>query len=215
LVPPLTPKEIENLKLKFLIKLKELSESQLQSSIKKQEVWELTQAGAYSKELVMPMIVQKLMDEGLLVEGDTKDEIRRAKIKKGRESIRLLELFNEIINSAYEGKMGVTLNSSGLIVSGNLISLKKFYEQISQALQESIDSQDSDARQGWKLLFDRLIESLPNTEELDSFIELIGIGYVCLEDARFFPGLGSIPSSGTLWIGKLESVDGFSLGKLG
>ncbi|MFZ0511542.1 MAG: hypothetical protein WAM14_08045 [Candidatus Nitrosopolaris sp.] len=197
--------------MKFLIKLKELSQNRLQTSIKKQEVWDAIQAGAYNKELVMPMIVQQLMDDGLLTEGNTKDEITLGKIKKSRESIHILEVFNEIINSTHEGRLGVTLNANGLVVSGNLISLKKFYEELSHTLQER---SDPESKQGWKLLFDRWIESLPHTEEE---LELIGIRYVCLEDARFFTGLESIPSSspGLLWIGKVESVDGFSLGKLG
>lgn len=75
MVPPLTSKEIDNLKMKFLIKLKELSQNRLQISIKKQEVWDEIQAGAYNKELVMPVIVQKLMDDELIIEGNTKDEI--------------------------------------------------------------------------------------------------------------------------------------------
>jgi hypothetical protein len=209
LVTGLTPKEIDYLKMKFLIKLKELSQNRLQSSIKKQEVWDQIPAGAFNKELVMPMIVEKLMDDGFLMEGNTKDEVKLGKIKKG-ESIQILELFNEIVNSTHEGRVGVTLNTNGLVVSGNLISLKKFYNEISHILQQE---SDPESRQGWKLLFNRWIESLPKTEEE---LELIGMRYVCLEDARFFPGLESIPSSsGLLWIGKIESVNGFSLGKLG
>lgn len=209
MVTGLTPKEIDYLKMKFLIKLKELSQNRLQSSIKKQEVWDQIPAGAFNKELVMPMIVEKLMDDGFLMEGNTKDEVKLGKIKKG-ESIQILELFNEIVNSTHEGRVGVTLNTNGLVVSGNLISLKKFYNEISHILQQE---SDPESRQGWKLLFNRWIESLPKTEEE---LELIGMRYVCLEDARFFPGLESIPSSsGLLWIGKIESVNGFSLGKLG
>ena len=115
--------------MKFLIKLKELSQNRLQSSIKKEEVWDEIPAGAYNKELIMPMIVQKLMDDGFLIEGNTKDEVTLTKIKKSRESIQILELFNGIVNSTHEGRIGVTLNTNGLIVSGNLISLKKFYKE--------------------------------------------------------------------------------------
>jgi hypothetical protein len=210
LVAVLTPKEIDYLKMKFLIKLKELSQNRLQSSIKKQEVWDEIPAGAFNKELVMPMIIEKLMDDGFLMEGNTKDEVKLGKIKQSRESIQILELFNEIVNSTHEGRLGVTLNTNGLVVSGNLISLKKFYNELSHTLQHQ---SDPESKHSWKLLFNRWIESLPKTEEE---LELIGIRYVCLEDARFFPGLESIPSSsGLLWIGKIESVDGFCLGKLG
>lgn len=180
-------------------------QNRLQISIKKQEVWDEIQAGSYNREVVMPFIVQKLMDDGLIIEGNTKDEVRLGKIKKSGESIRILELFNEIVNSTHEGRIGVTLNTNGLVISGNLISLKKFYEEISHTLQQG---SDPESRQGWKLLFNRWIESLPKTGEE---LELIGIRYVCLEDARFFPGLESIPSSsGLLWIGKIESVDGLT-----
>jgi hypothetical protein len=160
--------------------------------------------------LVMPFIVQKLMDDGLIIEGNTKDEVTLGRMKKSGESIRILELFNEIVNSTREGTIGVTLNTNGLVISGNLISLKKFYKQISDTLQQG---SDPESRQDWKLLFNRWIESLPKTEEE---LEVTGIRYVCLENARFFPGLESIPSSpGLLWIGKIGSVDGFSLGTLG
>ncbi|MGA9151822.1 MAG: hypothetical protein WBZ36_14685, partial [Candidatus Nitrosopolaris sp.] len=156
MVAGLTPKEIDYLKMKFLIKLKELSQNRLQSSIKKQEVWDEIPAGAFNKELVMPMIVQKLMDDGFLIEGNTNDEVKLGKIKKSRESIQILEFFNEIVNSTHEGRVGVTLNTNGLVVSGNLISLKKFYNEISHTLQQE---SDPESRQGWKLLFNRWIES--------------------------------------------------------
>ena len=103
---------------------------------------------------------------------------------------RVLQILVSVVNKGGQ-ELGITLNVGGLIVSGILISNKKYWE----------DSQPG--------LRDMLKES---GEKVDPQDELY---YIHLKDAMYFnAGEHPVPVGGMWWRGKINSVDGFSLARL-
>jgi hypothetical protein len=100
--------------------------------------------------------------------------------------------------------IAITLNVGGLLVSGELISSKTYMaEFMGGALRHKIKSVLADHDE-----LKREVENAPKGED-DS---------IHLRDARFLiPGQPPIPGVGdrVLWRGRLDSVEGFFLGRLG
>lgn len=100
---------------------------------------------------------------------------------------RVLLLLANAVNKGIP-EVGITLNVGGLIISGTMISNKKYWDETQPAFR------------------DMLKES---GEELDKPDEM---GYIHLRDAMFInAGEDPVPTSGMWWRGKIKSVDGFSL----
>lgn len=107
-------------------------------------------------------------------------------------------------------EFGVTLVVGGSILSGRLISGKKYFETFAK---EFADAFPGDSREGIYESFAQHgeIYSQSNDENDDSpppqFIHLI--------DSRcFYPGNQLPNNKGVLWRGKINAVSGFSLGQL-
>lgn len=115
-----------------------------------------------------------------------------------------------IINRGVD--IGVTLTVGGAIVSGILISGRKYFEELGDTLASASQS-DGDMQsvlgEAWKqytAIYDEP-ENAPDDWQAPP------AGFIHLRDARFYaPGQHPIPSNGVLWRGKLSSVDGFSIG---
>lgn len=209
----LTGDEIGELKTRFLSKLWQHTKENLEISVSASSVWDEIQMGAYNKEIVMPFIVRDLIEEELIKHGNNPGEVMIVRRAPKMKAIYLLDIFNKIVNRSSDDStaIGVTLNVQGITVSGLLISRKKYYDEVYNVI--SLHSSDSE---GWKLLFEDMKKFLPrNEDEWDLTDDVMGITVLCLKDAKYLIGAEPIPVSGpALWIGKIESVDGFMIGTL-
>jgi hypothetical protein len=131
------------------------------------------------------------------------------------ERIGILQTLANLINvSELEAsEIGLTLSIHGTIVSGLMISRKRYYEetgkQFVDAIKSPIPENESIFKKEFKMLFDQIKEPKPNDQvegEQQS-------NYIFMREARIFNGAQVIPSNGTTyWITKIKSVDGFCLG---
>lgn len=207
----LTPAEIIDLKTKFLSKVLRLSREQLKSSISASAAWDEMHMGAYNKKIVMPYIVNELAEEGL-IKREHPDGVILVRRYSDVKIIRLLEVLNNVINeSSGESSFGVTLDVHGVTISGLLISRRRYYDEMYKAILQSNPS-----AQEWGFLFEEMKKQLPQNDEEWEVATQIGLIYVCLKDAKYVMGANLIPAQGLgLWMGKIDSIDGFMLGIIG
>lgn len=103
---------------------------------------------------------------------------------------------------------GVTLTTTGGVVSGTLISTKEYFDRFSQAFANAWPGgPNEDIRSSFSKWGDQRGNEFSSAEDgHDPFIHLM--------NARFVDGAGAVPTGdqGILWRGKLEDVVGFSLG---
>jgi hypothetical protein len=130
--------------------------------------------------------------------------------------IGLLKIFAGIINPSDKGEIPLTLNVRGTIVSGLMIGMKPYYEQIGKIFVDAIKSSSqkhaSVAKEEFKMVFDKIKEP-PNLKELQE--AEYEFNHIFMRNTKIYNGAQVIPSTGTTyWIGKIESVDGFFLGMI-
>ena len=130
--------------------------------------------------------------------------------------IGLLKIFAGIINPSEKAEIPLTLNVRGTIVSGLMIGMKPYYEQIGKIFVDAINSSSrkhaSVAKEEFKMVFDKIKESLNSKELEEAEYEF---NHIFMRNTKIYNGGQVIPSSGTTyWIGKIESVDGFFLGMI-
>jgi len=152
------------------------------------------------------------------------DSIHKSKFD-GR--IGLLKIFAGIINPSEKSEIDITLNVHGTIVSGKMIGMKRYYEEIgkvfidaiidktpenaSNAKEVTFSKNTTPAKEVFKMLFDK-IEPINQTELEGGEFEF---NHVFMRDTKIYNGSHVFPSTGTThWIGKIESVDGFFLGMM-
>lgn len=117
----------------------------------------------------------------------------------------------EIVNSANTVglRLPITLNVSGVMVSGNLISGKQYFEKSSDlcAKASSGDEKFTTDLRSFISSFGKVYDAAPPTT-LDELV------FIHLDDAQFHaPNQARRPNGGgALWRGKLAAVDGFFLG---
>ena len=105
-------------------------------------------------------------------------------------------------------EFGITLNVEGLVVSGLLVSGRKYFEAFAQEFATSLpcDSEETEEYIREKFagnadIYDTDDEDPPN--------------FIHLTNCKFFGQGGLIPSNnGVLWRGRIETVSGFNLGVL-
>jgi hypothetical protein len=130
--------------------------------------------------------------------------------------IGLLKIFAGIINPSDKGEIPLTLNVRGTIVSGLMIGMKPYYEQIGKIFVDAIKSSSqkhaSVAKEEFKMVFDK-IKKPPNLKDLEE--AEYEFNHIFMRNTKIYNGAQVIPSTGTTyWIGKIESVDGFFLGMI-
>ena len=118
----------------------------------------------------------------------------------------------DLVNQTRETTFGVTITVGGQVISGVMIGGAEYFHLFADDMAQGCllggMSQDE---------ADSIKESLASNAKTyePSENDPGNPIYIHLKNARHFYGNGSIPSnSGMLWRGKLESVDGFSLGAL-
>lgn len=111
--------------------------------------------------------------------------------------------------------LGVTLMVGGAVVSGILVGTADFNE----GLAEYIDQKSGPDGKFLADMHRKAAEDL-RSEFGDDFKAAFGAPYVAtyihLRDARVYTPHGSVPrNEGIFWRGRLDSVDGWSIGSLG
>lgn len=147
---------------------------------------------------------------------DAASEIEQASVVQHVELVGSRDWFLQSIIEvviAHGVEFGITLVVGGSVVSGILISGKKFFEEIGNAtlaMSEIEGDIQSVLGNGWKQ-YTSIYDAPKNAPD-----DWQGppTGFIHLKDARFFaPGQQPIPTrQGLLWRGKLEAIDGFSFG---
>jgi hypothetical protein len=116
--------------------------------------------------------------------------------------IGLLIVLAEVINPSDDFEVGITLNVQGILVSGIMISAKRYYEKMGKVLSEANKGKgNAEIKQA----FDELSKVASKQDGKD-------YNMIYLRDVIFFAGQKLIPERSAYWIGKIESVDGFIFG---
>lgn len=127
---------------------------------------------------------------------------------EGRQTDWLVQWFAKFVNGGQVGvSVPVTFTIGGGLVSGHLISEADYFEQLASDFSVALP-------EAAKAAGKELILSLQPTLAVDEN-DQPACQFVHLKGAQVFNGSSNpIPSSGTLWRGKISSVEGFSLGSL-
>jgi hypothetical protein len=108
--------------------------------------------------------------------------------------------------------IGITLSVGGILISGELASGKDYLEvmgdQLASAFQGLSEQSVETIRAGFKDLANRLYTPGTNSDEVKT-------EYIHIRNARYYiPGNEPIPTTSAIWWrGRLECVDGFTIGK--
>jgi len=116
-----------------------------------------------------------------------------------------------VVHMATHGvEMGVTLTLGGCIVSGTLISGKKYFDAMKDQILESVEDEPTrDMMLGF-------IEANSSHYDKDpSDCEPKSNGYIHIKDAKLIDSSGSsVPDTGMLWRGKISQVVGITIGSI-
>ncbi|MGH2341116.1 gas vesicle accessory protein GvpU [Segnochrobactraceae bacterium EtOH-i3] len=123
----------------------------------------------------------------------------------------LIELIEDLASNNIE--ISITISIGGSIISGMLISGRKYFEEIALAVG-SKSTQKGDICDVISSVWKSKTSIYSKSENSSEDFELGEINYIHLKDARFHaPGQSSMPSGkGVLWRGKISSIDGFFIG---
>lgn len=140
--------------------------------------------------------------------------------------IGLLKIFAGIINPSETSEIDITLNVHGTIVSGKMIGMKRYYDEIGKVFIDAIIDRSSEntspaevtssentspAKEIFKMLFSE-IEALSQKELEGGEFEF---NHIFMRNVKIYNGGQIIPITGTTyWVGKIQSVDGFLLGMM-
>jgi hypothetical protein len=129
------------------------------------------------------------------------------------DRIALLRMFQNLVNPSDEAQISVTLNVHGTVVSGTMIGMKRYYEEVSKTLIETARAKSEEevsyVRKELQKLFDIVKQPPPTEVENQSS----GIRYddIFLKDVEIYTAFGKVNASH--WVGRITSVDGFVLGQ--
>lgn len=108
-----------------------------------------------------------------------------------------------------KSSISVTINVHGMLISGELVSIQNFHEDMKSLLLDNLDQKNDAA------IFEpirdamQILENLTIIDENGNFVW----DYICIKDVSIYlPGFERIKIP--FWIGKLESVDGFFVGTM-
>lgn len=122
----------------------------------------------------------------------------------------LQQTIETIIQGGVE--IGVTLIVGGAVIAGMLISGKKYFEELADAMKTTSEedgdfqSQLADAWRRYTTLYERPDDAADDWTPGPA-------GYIHLRNAKLYSqGRQPLPANGMLWRGRLAAVDGFALG---
>lgn len=131
---------------------------------------------------------------------------------EGRSIDWYLQRLVSIVNDNPSLQFGLTLHLEGVIVSGSLVSGKKYFEMFAQEFADSYPGNDEIKES----IRQALASPASIYDKQDTEVEAPPPHFIHLVNARSFaPGNSPLPSNrGVLWRGKINAVSGFSLGTL-
>jgi hypothetical protein len=142
-----------------------------------------------------------------LLKEDLADSVFDKTQWQGRSTDWLLQWVVDFV-SRTDLEIGITLTIGGNLVSGRLISHKKYFEVLSEDLSKAFEAVGSDSAKAIKDLFTSFVPTEHAGEEEPS------PQYLHLRESRVFTSSGGpISSVGALWRGKISSVDGIIFGQ--
>lgn len=212
-VSDLTAENIKELSFKFIYNLHKLVEESKINNIKSSDVWEKMNT-KYDKDTVLPRLVHSLIKTEHITPGNNADEVKLVYQKLRKKYIPSLDLFNNIVNESEKVSIPVILNLNGTIISGKLISIRRYYDLLQKSFIKNFSGQN---QKKWNDIFNDLKNELPNTpEENEVTSDITGRNSICLEDPKYLVNgqLIKAGDSSLVWIGKIEDINGFTLGKL-
>lgn len=132
-----------------------------------------------------------------------------------REGVGVDWFLQNLVSTANSSGMevGLTLTVGGSIVSGRMISGKKYFDLFADAMASGWPGDSSDLIRDTYKKFGETYYAPPTEADDEKWSPP---QYIHLQDAFVFsPGGAQLPSSsGILWRGKISAVAGFSLGSL-
>jgi hypothetical protein len=111
----------------------------------------------------------------------------------------------------------ITLSVGALLISGDMIGGKTYFDEFARQFKDGFKNINSETASIIEEAFKRLGDVYdPIQKESQGGAIISKPRLIHLKDAKIYPhGASSAPSEkGVLWRGRLEAVDGFSLGKL-
>jgi hypothetical protein len=111
----------------------------------------------------------------------------------------------------------ITLSVGGLLISGDMIGGKTYFNEFARQFKDGFRNITSETASAIEEAFKRLGDVYdPIQKESQGGAIIPKPRLIHLKDAQIYPsGASPAPSKkGVLWRGRLEAVDGFSLGKL-
>ncbi|MCG5104461.1 gas vesicle accessory protein GvpU [Oceanobacillus alkalisoli] len=117
-----------------------------------------------------------------------------------------LENLVYVANAGVE--IGITLSIKGTIVSGTLIPNYRYFE----ILSEQFNALGNELGKSLSGAADKYVDEFRQDKNKD--LDEIQVGYIHLNDAKYYTPNGNFPQDSMLWRGKIEEVDGFTIGSL-
>ncbi|WP_416739074.1 gas vesicle accessory protein GvpU [Pseudomonas sp. NFX71] len=125
---------------------------------------------------------------------------------EGRQNDWLIQWFAKFVNTTSIG-VPLTFTVGGNLISGHLISEADYFEQLATDFSGALHE---DNRASAKEMI-KSLQPQPATDKDDE----IACQFVHLSNAKVFTDASKpIVSGGTLWRGKISSIEGFHLGSL-
>jgi hypothetical protein len=123
-----------------------------------------------------------------------------------------LESLVKVANASTGSKMSITINVKGITISGYLVALDEFHEYTSDTILENVRKvSDAETFQNMQTIMIAMKDMYAKPELRD----LVN-SYVCIKNPSYhiyaIDGKDKYTIDGSFWIGKIESVDGFTIG---
>ena len=127
-----------------------------------------------------------------------------------------LQSLVEIVNDE-SANIPITLSVGGLLISGDMIGGKTYFDEFARQFKDGFRDISSETASTIEETFKRLGDVYDTIQKESQGSAAMPKPYLIhLKDAQIYQsGAGPPPSEkGDLWRGRLEAVDGFSLGRL-
>lgn len=116
----------------------------------------------------------------------------------------LVYLINRTPEEFKDGADGITLNVNGMLITGNMVPRKYYYEADQNVALNSLMEPDEDEA-----------EELDEDSNVDVEAEVDKITLIHLTNAFYMMGSQRVPSSGGIYICvNIESIDAYSMGAM-
>ena len=127
-----------------------------------------------------------------------------------------LQSLVEIVNDE-SANIPITLSVGGLLISGDMIGGKTYFDEFARQFKDGFRDISSETASTIEETFKRLGDVYDTIQKESQGGAAMPKPYIIhLKDAQIYQSGASLPppEKRVLWRGRLEAVDGFSLGKL-